>query len=148
VSALALATSSFETLVSNEVSCETLNEVSVESAVDKANSSESTVPEPYLISLATIPLGLEKVPPETIGSENVPPVTFGLDKTKSDCKSKTILVVAIKKIIFYLLKSVLYTSTPTLEVSWLIHTNINLSNPIDYSLNIFINLNRKINKKY
>ena len=72
----------------------------------------------------------------------------GAVNTKSDCKSKTILVVAIKKIIFYLLKSVLHTSAPTLEASWLIHTNINLSNPIDYSLNIFINLNRKINKKY
>jgi len=95
VSADALVTSSFDTLVVKDASPEILDDSSVDKSVSNAFNALFTFvtvgPNWELansIFVAVIPDGLE---------------INGLVNIKSDCKSKTILVVAIKKIIFYTL---------------------------------------------
>jgi hypothetical protein len=83
--ALLLSTISVDKFVTIELSADVLKDSSEEMSSDKVPKLAATVLPPYAISAATIPTG----------PENVPPVIIGLLITKSDCKSKTILVCDI-----------------------------------------------------
>jgi hypothetical protein len=84
--AFVLLTTSEDKLDATELSPATLAVASFEMLVDKLPNSVSTFDvKPNLMSPAIIPTGV---------------VIDGLDNIKSDCKSKTILVVAMKKLFF------------------------------------------------